>query len=113
MILDVPADADDAVVHSAWRAAMSSAHPDRARARGLPLEFIEVAEAKSAAINAAFSTVMRERRDMGLARRLGWRLLRHASVWEKWAFQIDHAGVELTFSLREPTLLTIRTELRR
>jgi DnaJ like chaperone protein len=67
-ILDVPADADDSVVHSAWRAAMSEAHPDRARARGLPLEFIEVAEAKSAAINAAFSTVMRERREMtGLA----------------------------------------------
>jgi DnaJ like chaperone protein len=56
------------VVHSAWRAAMSEAHPDRARARGLPLEFIEVAEAKSAAINAAFSTVMRERRELsGLA----------------------------------------------
>jgi DnaJ like chaperone protein len=63
-ILDVPADADDTVVHSAWRAAMSEAHPDRARARGLPLEFIEVAEAKSAAINAAFSTVMRERREL-------------------------------------------------
>jgi DnaJ like chaperone protein len=63
-ILDVPADADDAVVHSAWRTAMSEAHPDRARARGLPLEFIEVAEAKSAAINAAFSTVMRERREL-------------------------------------------------
>ena len=47
---------------------MSEAHPDRARARGLPLEFIEVAEAKSAAINAAFSTVMRERRELaGLA----------------------------------------------
>ena len=63
-ILDVPADADDAQVHSAWRTAMSEAHPDRARARGLPLEFIEVAEAKSAAINAAFSTVMRERREL-------------------------------------------------
>ena len=63
-ILDVPADAEDAVVHSAWRTAMSEAHPDRARARGLPLEFIEVAEAKSAAINAAFSTVMRERREL-------------------------------------------------
>ena len=63
-ILDVPADADDAVVRLAWRTALSEAHPDRARARGLPLEFIEVAEAKSAAINAAFSTVMRERREL-------------------------------------------------
>ena len=66
MILDVPADADDATVRSAWKTALSSAHPDRARARGLPAEFIEVAEAKAAAINAAFTTVMRERRDLGL-----------------------------------------------
>ena len=67
VILDVPADADDATVRSAWRAALSSAHPDRARGRGLPSEFIEVAEAKSAAINEAFTTVMRERRELGLA----------------------------------------------
>ena len=67
MILDVPHDADDAAVRSAWKIALSSAHPDRARARGLPSEFIEVAEAKSAAINEAFSTVMRERRELGLA----------------------------------------------
>jgi len=66
-ILEVPADADDATVRSAWKSALSSAHPDRARARGLPSEFIEVAEAKAAAINAAFSTVMRERRELGLA----------------------------------------------
>jgi DnaJ like chaperone protein len=33
----------------------------------LPSEFIEVAEAKAAAINAAFSTVMRERKELGLA----------------------------------------------
>jgi DnaJ like chaperone protein len=41
-------------------------HPDRARARGLPAEFIEVAEAKAAAINAAFDEIMRERRAMTL-----------------------------------------------
>ncbi|NGM52424.1 DnaJ family molecular chaperone [Caulobacter sp. 602-2] len=67
VILDVPADAEDEVVRKAWRSALSDAHPDRARARGLPAEFIEVAEAKAAAINAAFSTVMRERRELGLA----------------------------------------------
>ena len=66
-ILDVPADADDATVHKAWKIALTSVHPDRARARGLPAEFIEVAEAKAVAINAAFSTVMRERRELGLA----------------------------------------------
>jgi DnaJ like chaperone protein len=46
---------------------LSEAHPDRARARGLPSEFIEVAEAKSAAINAAFDDIMRERRALSLA----------------------------------------------
>ena len=46
--------------------AVSDAHPDRARARGLPSEFIEVAEAKAAAINAAFDAIMRERRAMAL-----------------------------------------------
>jgi DnaJ like chaperone protein len=63
-ILGVPADIGDEALHAAWRAAMSEAHPDRARARGLPAEFIEVAEAKSAAINAAFADVMRERREL-------------------------------------------------
>ncbi|MDB5457389.1 MAG: molecular chaperone DjlA [Caulobacter sp.] len=67
VILDVPADADDTVVRAAWKSALSQAHPDRARGRGLPPEYIEVAEAKSAAINAAFSAVMRERRELELA----------------------------------------------
>ena len=44
-------------VRAAWKAQLSEAHPDRARARGLPAEFIEVAEAKAAAINAAFDAV--------------------------------------------------------
>jgi DnaJ-domain-containing proteins 1 len=66
-ILAVPHDATDEVVRRAWKAALSEAHPDRARARGLPSEFIEVAEAKSAAINAAFHDIMRERRAMSLA----------------------------------------------
>jgi DnaJ like chaperone protein len=62
----VAPDATDDVVRAAWRAQLSEAHPDRARARGLPAEFIEVAEAKAAAINAAFDQIMRERRDMAL-----------------------------------------------
>lgn len=61
-ILDVPHDATDAQVRAAWRALLSEAHPDRARARGLPDEYVEVAESKAAAINAAFDAVMRERR---------------------------------------------------
>ena len=66
VILGVAHDAPDADVRSAWKAALTESHPDRAQARGLPPEFIEVAEAKSAAINQAFDAVMRERRAMAL-----------------------------------------------
>jgi DnaJ like chaperone protein len=59
-------DAADAEVRTAWKAQLSEAHPERARARGLPSEFVDVAEAKAAAINAAFDTVMRERRALAL-----------------------------------------------
>jgi DnaJ like chaperone protein len=62
VILGVAPDAPDAAVRAAWKAQLSEAHPDRARARGLPSEFIEVAEAKAAAINAAFGEIQRERK---------------------------------------------------
>jgi DnaJ like chaperone protein len=63
-VLGVAPDATDEAVHAAWRSALSAAHPDRALARGLPLDFVEVAQAKAAAINAAFDAVTRERRAM-------------------------------------------------
>lgn len=66
VILGVAPDVADAVVRAAWKAALSEAHPDRARARGLPPEYVEVAEAKAAAINAAFDTVNRERRSLAI-----------------------------------------------
>lgn len=66
VILGVAPDAPDEAVRTAWRAQLSESHPDRARARGLPLEFIEVAEAKSAAINAAFAEIQRERKSLAL-----------------------------------------------
>ena len=59
-------DASDETVRSAWRAQLSESHPDRARARGLPTEFVEVAEAKAAAINAAYDLIVRERRSLSL-----------------------------------------------
>ena len=62
VILGVAPDASDGDIRLAWRQALSAAHPDRARARGLPAEFIEVAEAKAAAINQAHDTILRERR---------------------------------------------------
>src|SRR4051812_9795373 len=66
VVLGVAHDASDEDVRTAWKAILSEAHPDRARARGLPDEFIEVAEAKAAAINAAFDTAMRERKALAL-----------------------------------------------
>ena len=66
MILGVAPDASDQAVRAAWRAQLSESHPDRARARGLPTEFIEVAEAKAAAINAAYDQVLRERKSLSL-----------------------------------------------
>lgn len=67
IVLGVPHDASDEAVHKAWKKLLADAHPDRAAARGLPAEFIEVAEAKSAAINAAYHSVMRERKELILA----------------------------------------------
>jgi DnaJ like chaperone protein len=66
VILGVAPDASDETVRSAWRAQLSESHPDRARARGLPTEFVEVAEAKAAAINAAYDLIVRERRSLSL-----------------------------------------------
>jgi DnaJ like chaperone protein len=65
-VLDVAHDVSDAQLRAAWRALLAEAHPDRARSRGLPREFVEVAEAKAAAINAAFDAAMRERRALAL-----------------------------------------------
>ncbi len=59
-------DAPDAEVRDAWRRALSQAHPDRVLARGLPAEFVEVAHIKSAAINAAYDSVVRDRKAWSL-----------------------------------------------
>jgi DnaJ like chaperone protein len=64
VVLGVKPDASEADIRAAWRRALSAAHPDRVLARGLPPEYLEVAEAKAAAINAAFDQVMRERREL-------------------------------------------------
>ncbi len=61
-LLEVPHDAPDAIVRAAWKQALTAAHPDRALARGLPAEFVEVAQAKASAINAAYDSIVRERR---------------------------------------------------
>ena len=66
-VLAIAPDAPDETVRAAWREALSAAHPDRALARGLPAEFVDVAQAKSAAINAAYDAIRRERRDLAPA----------------------------------------------
>jgi DnaJ like chaperone protein len=64
VILNVPHDAPDADVHAAWRHALAEAHPDRVLARGLPAEFVEVANAKASSINAAHDEIIRQRRGL-------------------------------------------------
>ena len=54
--------ATDEEVRKAWRRALSEAHPDRVLARGLPAEFVEVAHAKSSAINAAYDAITSSRK---------------------------------------------------
>jgi DnaJ like chaperone protein len=66
VILGVLPDASDEELRAEWKRQLSAAHPDRARARGLPEEFIAVAESKAASINAAFDTAMAERRQLGM-----------------------------------------------
>lgn len=66
-VLSVAHDASEEEVRRVWKQQLSESHPDRARARGLPAEFIEVADAKAASINAAFDAIMRERRSFELA----------------------------------------------
>jgi DnaJ like chaperone protein len=67
VVLGVAHDAHDDEVHAAWKRLLSDSHPDRVAARGLPAEYIEVAQAKSAAINAAYDSVMRERKELAPA----------------------------------------------
>ena len=61
-VIGVDPGASDEEVRQAWRRALSDAHPDRVLARGLPAEFVAVAEAKSSAINVAYDAIMQARK---------------------------------------------------
>jgi len=61
LVLQVAHDASDAAVREAWRGALVETHPDRVMARGLPAEYLDVANAKAAAINAAYDGRLRHK----------------------------------------------------
>ena len=60
-LIGVSRDATNDEIKSAYRALVRENHPDRLMAQGVPEEFIEVANAKLAAINAAYETIQKER----------------------------------------------------
>ena len=60
-VLGVARDAEPRLMRAAWRAAVMDAHPDGMLARGVPAEAVAMAEARLAAINAAWDAVRQER----------------------------------------------------
>ena len=56
-ILGIPRDANEAEIKAAYRKLIRENHPDTLIAQGLPQEFIDVANEKMAAINAAYEKV--------------------------------------------------------
>ena len=62
LILGVDPGADDGAVKAAWRALVRDHHPDALAARGVPESLLKIAEGRTAAVNAAYDAVMKERR---------------------------------------------------
>ncbi len=60
-VLGVDADATDQEVKAAYRTLIHENHPDKLMAQGLPQEFIDLANEKMAAINAAYDNVKKSR----------------------------------------------------
>jgi len=60
-VLGVDADASDTQIKAAYRKLIHENHPDKLMAQGLPQEFIDLANEKMAAINAAFDTIKKNR----------------------------------------------------
>jgi len=60
-VLGVSADASDEQVKSAYRKLIHENHPDKLMAQGLPQEFIDLANEKMAAINAAYDKIKKAR----------------------------------------------------
>lgn len=61
-ILDVSPDADFDEIRKSYRKKVSECHPDRMIARGVPREFITIANDRMAAINEAWEQIQRIRK---------------------------------------------------
>lgn len=61
VVLNVSRDMDDGEIKSAYRKLVQENHPDRVIARGVPEEFVELANERLAAINVAYDKVCQER----------------------------------------------------
>ena len=60
-ILGLKRDASAEAIKAAYRKLTRESHPDRLMAQGLPQEFLDMATAKMATINAAYDRIARER----------------------------------------------------
>lgn len=60
-VLEVTPEASDAEIKAVYRKLIKEHHPDRLIAKGLPEEFIDIANQKLAAINAAYDRIAKER----------------------------------------------------
>ena len=61
-VLGVDPDADLDEVKRRYRRLVAENHPDRLIARGMPQEFMAIANERMAALNAAYEAIERERR---------------------------------------------------
>ncbi|MDQ0314145.1 DnaJ family molecular chaperone [Amorphus orientalis] len=62
LVLGIDPDSDAEALKRHYRKLVAEHHPDRLIARGVPAEFVDVANARLAAINSAYEQVRRERR---------------------------------------------------
>lgn len=60
-VLRLGPDARNDEIKAQYRKLVSDNHPDKLMGRGVPVEFIEIATRKLAAINAAYDTIAKER----------------------------------------------------
>ena len=60
-ILGIEPNASEEEIKRTWRALIQENHPDRAMARGLPQEFVDLATEKLATINDAYDRISRQR----------------------------------------------------